>query len=160
MKKSAFLLFCGLLILAVVVPGEDLIRIESSVSPLRLVRGQEGRVILKIAVKSGIAINPQPSFIVEFDASSELVFPKNFFTAPDLNIPVMEDGGKERLDLRKPFEIPFTVSGKAARGVHRLEGRVKYFAISAKGGYCYKGSEKFVVTFSTRLAAPRPEPGS
>ena len=156
MKKYAVLLFFGLLILAAAVLGEDLIRIESSVSPLRLVRGQEGRVILKIGVKPGIAINPQPSFIVEFDASPELVFPKNFFTATDLNLPLVEEGGKERLDLRKPFEIPFTVNGKAGRGVHRLEGRVKYFAISAKGGYCYKGSETFVVTFSTRLAAPRP----
>jgi hypothetical protein len=155
MRQRAFRLLLGLLILAAAVPAEDLIRIESSVSPLRLVRGQEGRVILKIAVKPGIAINPQPSFIVEFDASPELVFPKNFFTAPDLNIPLIEEGGKERLDFRKPFEVPFTVSGKAGRGVHRLEGRVKYFAISAKGGYCYKGSETFVVTFSTRVATPR-----
>jgi hypothetical protein len=157
MRKHALIAFFGLFLLAVSVPGEDLIRIESSVSPLRLVRGQEGRVILKIVVKSGIAINPQPSFIVEFDASPELVFPKNFYTAPDLNIPLIEEGGREKLDLRKPVEIPFTVGAKAARGVHRLEGRVKFFAISAKGGYCYKGSEKFVVTFSTRLAAPPPK---
>jgi hypothetical protein len=142
--------------LAAFASGEDLLRIESSVSPLRLVRGQEGRVILKIAVKSGIAINPQPSFIVEFDATPELVFPKNFFTAPDLNIPLVEDAGKEKLDLRKPVEIPFTVGAKAGRGIHQLVGRVKYFAISAKGGYCYKGSEKFVVTFSTRLAGLAP----
>jgi hypothetical protein len=147
----AVLLLSGLAALA---PGEDLLRIEAGVSPLRLVRGQEGRVILKIAVRSGIAINPQPSFIVEFNPSPELVFPKNFFTAPDLNIPLLENGGREKLDLRKPVEIPFTVSAKAGRGVHRLEGRVKFFAISAKGGYCYKGSEKFVVTFSTRLAGP------
>ncbi len=152
MRKTAVAVLFGLLALAAAAPGEDLLRIESSVSPLRLVRGQEGRIILKIAVKSGIAINPQPSFIVEFDASPELVFPKNFFTAPDLNIPLVEDGGKERLDLRKPVEIPFSVGAKAARGVHRLEGRVRYFAISAKGGYCYKGSEKFTVTFSTRVA--------
>jgi hypothetical protein len=157
MIKRAFFAGVALILLAPAVSGEDLIRIESSVSPLRLARGQEGRVILKIAVKPGIAINPQPSFIVEFDASPELVFPKNFFTAPDLNIPLIEENGKERLDLRKPVEIPFTVSGRAARGVHRLEGRVKYFAISAKGGYCYKGSEKFQVTFSTRLAAPLPK---
>jgi hypothetical protein len=157
MIKRAFVAGVALVLLASAVSGEDLIRIESSVSPLRLARGQEGRVILKIAVKSGIAINPQPSFIVEFDASQELVFPKNFFTAPDLNIPLVEEDGKERLDLRKPVEIPFTVSGRAARGIHRLEGRVKYFAVSPKGGYCYKGSEKFQVTFSTRLAAPLPK---
>ena len=157
MIKRAFIAGIALILFAAAVPGEDLIRIESSVSPLRLARGQEGRVILKIAVKSGIAINPQPSFIVEFDASQELVFPKNFFTAPDLNIPLIEENGKERLDLRKPVEIPFTVSGRAGRGIHRLEGRVKFFAISAKGGYCYKGSEKFQVTFSTRLAAPLPK---
>ncbi len=157
MRKRVLLILSGLLALALFVPAEDLIRIESSVSPLRLALGQEGRVILKIAVRPGIAINPQPSFIVEFDAGPDLVFPKNFFTATDLAIPLIEDNGKERLDLRKPFEIPFTVSGKAGRGVHRLEGRVRYFAISVKGGYCYNGSEKFVVTFSTRVAEPRPK---
>ena len=154
MIKRSLAAGIALVLGAAAVPGEDLLRIESSVRPLRLARGQEGRVILKIAVKSGIAINPQPSFIVEFDPSQELVFPKNFFTAPDLNIPLLEENGKERLDLRKPVEIPFTVSGRAARGIHQLEGRVKFFAISAKGGYCYKGSETFQVTFSTRLAAP------
>ena len=157
MSKRVLLILSGLLVLVLSVPAEDLIRIESSVSPLRLARGQEGRVILKIAVRPGIAINPQPSFIVEFDASPEIVFPKNFFPATDLSIPLIEADGKERLDLRKAVEIPFTVSGKAGRGVHRLEGRVRYFAISAKGGYCYKGSERFVVTFSTRVAEPRPK---
>jgi hypothetical protein len=141
-----------LLLLAASVSGEDFIRIESSVNPLRLARGEEGRIILKIAAKPGITVNPQPSFIVEFEASPDLIFPKNFFTAPDLNIPLIEENGKERLDFRKPVEVPFTVSPKAARGVHRLEGRVKYFAISAKGGYCYKGSQTFAVTYSTRPA--------
>jgi hypothetical protein len=157
MKKSAFLLAFGLLSIAVAVRAEDLIKIETSVRPLRLARGEEGRVILKIAVKPGIAINPQPSFVVEFDPSTDLVFPKNFFTAPDLNIPLLEEGGKGRLDLRRAVEVPFTVSPKASRGIHRLEGRVKYFGISAKEGWCYKGTAKFAVTFSTRLAAPAPD---
>jgi hypothetical protein len=157
MNKHAILLGLGILSLAASVRAEDLIKIETSVRPLRLARGEEGRVILKIAVKPGIAINPQPSFIVEFDPSPDLVFPKNFFTAPDLSIPLLEEGGKERLDLRKAVEVPFSVSPKASRGVHRLEGRVKSVGISGIGGGCYKGTARFTVTFSTRLAAPPPD---
>ena len=153
MKKRTLILLPGLLALALAGRGEDLIKIETSVTPLRLARGEEGRIILKIAVRPGIAISPQPSFLVEFDAGPELIFPKNFFTAPDLGIPLVDAGGKERLDLSKPVEVSFTVGPKAPRGIHRLEGRVRYFGISAREGWCYKGTAKFSVTFSTRISA-------
>ncbi len=142
------------LVLAVVVcglTGEDLLKVETSVTPLRLSRGEEGKVVLKISLKPGIVVSPLPSFIVEFDPNAELVFPKNFFTAMDLKIAAVEDTGRERLDLKKPVEVPFTVSPKAARGVHTVTGRIRYFAISGSGGWCYKSAAKFSATYSTRL---------
>lgn len=122
---------------------QDLIRVEASISPLRVPRGGEGKVVLKISVKQGITINSQPSFIIEFGPGEELVFPKSFFTASDLNIEVVEENGKERLNLKKPVEIRFTVNPKAKRGVYVLEGKIKYFATSLKEGWCLKSATKF-----------------
>lgn len=130
---SAFLLFSY----------EELIKVETNIRPLRIARGEEGRVILKISVKEGVTVNTQPAFIVEFSPSEDLVFPKNFFTASDLNIEVVEENDKERLNFKKSVEIPFTVTKKAKRGIHVLEGKVKYFATSAKEGWCLKSSTKF-----------------
>jgi hypothetical protein len=144
MKKILFAGPALLLSLAAFLASEQgLIKIEASVNPLRVGRGEEGKVVLKINVKEGITINSQPSFIIEFGPSEDLIFPKNFFTATDLNIEVLEENGKERLNLIKPVEIRFTVNPRAKRGVHVLEGRIKYFACSLKAGWCLKSSVKF-----------------
>lgn len=128
----------------------DLLSIEASVSPRRLSKGQEGKVLLKIHVQKDITINPQPQFIIEFDPSEEILFSKNFFSASDLEIEVLRDNGFEYLNLEKPLEIPFSVNLKAKRGNHNLEGRIKYFACSNKEGWCLKRSSKFTASFYTR----------
>jgi len=132
-------------------PKDGPVRVECRISPLRLSRGEEGKVVLKVYVREGVTVNAQPPFTVEFGPSEELVFPKNFFTAQDLGVEVLEEGGRERLNFKKPLEIPFTVGLKAKRDVHTLEGRIKYFVTSASGGWCLKSSAKFSATFSTRL---------
>jgi hypothetical protein len=148
--KKPWLAIIGLgLISTLFLAAQDLVKVEASIVPLRLSRGQEGKVILRVSLKSGIGVSAQPSFVIEFDPSDELIFPKNFFTASDLNIEVVEDGGKEYLQLKKPVEISFAVSPKAARGVHTLEGRVKYFATSAKDGWCLKSTARFSARYST-----------
>jgi len=143
---------------AALAAGEDFIKIETSVSPLRLSRGEEGKVILKIRVRQGISINSLPSFVIEFEPNEELVFPKNFFTASDLAIEAADAGGRERLELKKSLGIPFTVSLRAKRGVHTLAGRVKYFAISDTEGWGRKSSTKFSATYSTRLTVAKKNP--
>ncbi|MBM3311065.1 MAG: hypothetical protein FJY80_06120 [Candidatus Aminicenantes bacterium] len=150
--------FLSALVLGLMAGGEaaDLVKVESSVSPLRLTRGQEGKVNLKLTVKEGIAVSAAAGLTVELEPSSELVFPKNFFTAADLGIPRVMIQGKEYLDLSKPVEIPLTVNPKAQRGVHVLRGRVKYFGTSLAEGWCYKSAAKFSATFSTRTAPLRP----
>jgi len=133
---------------------QDLIRVEASISPLRIPRTGEGKIVLKISVKQGITINSLPSFIIEFNSGEEIAFPKNFFTASDLNIEVVEENGKERLNLKKPVEIRFTVNPKATRGVYVLEGKIKYFATSLKEGWCLKSATKFSarVLISARIS--------
>ncbi len=131
---------------------EALIRVEAAVNPLRLSRGQEGKVVLRIAVKEGIAISAQPSFVIEFTPDPTLIFPKPFYTASDLAIEVVEDGGHQLLSFKKPVEIPFAVSAKASRGVRVLEGKVKFYALSRQEGWCLKTTSRFWVTFSTRTA--------
>lgn len=132
---------------------EGLLRVESSIRPLRLARGEAGRVVLKINIKPGVTISPQPSFIIEFVPNDEMVFPKPFYTASDLNVEIQEiEKGREVLNFSKPLEIPFTVHPKAPRGVHLLEGRVKYFAACKSEGWCLKNTIKFTAMFSTRTA--------
>lgn len=129
---------------------EDLIRIDASINPRRLSKGDEGSVVLKFNVKQGITINPQPSFTIELSPSEELVFSKNFFSASDLEIEIMEDEGKEYLVLTKQIEITFAVSNEAERGMHSLEGKVKYFAFSKAGHWCLKTTTLFSASFYTR----------
>lgn len=155
---SALAGLCIFPIFADIFSQEDLLKVESSINPLRLSRGEEGKVILKISVSKGIAISPQPALTIEFSPGEELVFPKNFFTSSDLNIEVLEENGQEYLNLKKPVEIPFTVSPKAKRGIHILEGKVKYFARSKKEGWCLKRSSKFSATYYTRITIVKKEP--
>ncbi len=152
MKKPLFLrsalVFLGLLNL----PGaqEDFLKVEASMVPRRLSRGEEGAVILKLSLQEGIAISPKPDFTIEFKSCPELVFPKNFYTATDLGIETEEQDGEESLDLREKIQVPFTVSEDASKGSHILEGRIKYFAKSQNKEWCVKTSAKFFVPFFTR----------
>jgi len=128
---------------------EDLLKIEVSIRPRRLRRGQEGNVVLKVTVEEGLKISSQPFFTIEFAPSAELSFPKNFFSASDLEIKIIEEDGKEYLDLKEPIEIPFTVKMEAKRGNHSFSGKVKYFACSWEEGWCLKYTSKFATSFYT-----------
>jgi len=148
-----FILFPILwLIFPVFFIAEDAIpvKIESMIKPSRLYRAQEGKVILKIDIKKGMAISSQPTFVIEFSPCDALVFPKNFFTASDLGIEILENKGLEYLNLQKPIEIPFTVNTDAQRGKHSLEGKIKFFARSLDENWCLKTFSKFSASFYTR----------
>lgn len=134
---------------------EDFLKIEASIVPRKLSRGQEGAVILKLSLQEGITISPKPDFIIEFKPCAEIIFPKNFYTATDLEVETFVREEEESLDLKKAIRIPFTVSPEAKKGSHILEGRVKYFARSRAEGWCVKNTAKFFVTFSSRPAAVR-----
>jgi hypothetical protein len=134
-----------------------LVRVEAGVSPLRLVRGQEGKVVLKVVVKSGLAISPHPSFTIEFEPGEILVFPKPFFSATDLNAEVATIDGRQVLSFKKPLEVPFTVAARAPRGVHVLAGKVVFYAVSRAEGWCRKGTARFRATYSTRTAVVAPD---
>lgn len=135
---------------AVLPQDEDLLKIECTVAPKRLSRGEEGKALIKLAVREGVLISAQPSFIIDLTPVPEIAFPKNFFTASDLDIDVVETPEGTFLDLAKPVAIPFTIAPDAKPGGHILEGRIKYFARSTKEGWCYKTTSKFSVAFSTR----------
>lgn len=127
-----------------------LIRVEASVVPLRLIRGQEGKVLFKVVVRRGLAVSPHPSFSIDFEPDPILVFPKPFFTATDLNAEVATLSGRQALSFKKPLEIPFTIGARAPRGVHVLAGRVRYYAVSLTEGWCRKSTAHFRATYSTR----------
>ena len=132
---------------------DELLRVEASVIPRRLSRGEAGNVVLRLGVEAGITISPHPEFIVEFKPCEELIFPKNFFTATDLGVVTREDNGQPFLGFEAPLRIPLTVSPKAKKGSYILEGRIKYCARSAAEGWCVKNTAKFYVAYSTRASA-------
>jgi hypothetical protein len=136
---------------------DELLKIEASVAPRRLSRGQEGVVLLKLSLQGDITVSPHPDFIVEFRPSEELVLPKNFFTASDLEVEVVEKDGQECLSFKKPLKIPVTVSPGAKKGSYILEGRVRYYARSASEGWVVRNTAKFYAAYSTQ-AAPAKKP--
>jgi len=137
---------------------EDFLKIEASIVPRKLSRGEEGAVLLKLSLQEDIVVSPQPDFIIEFKPCAEIIFPKNFYTATDLEIETAVREGEESLELGKAIRIPFTVSPEAKKGSHILEGRVKYFARSQKEGWCVRNTAKFFVPFSTRSISVRKTP--
>lgn len=154
MKKYVFPLIIFLIIpIFSFTDEEEILKIDASVVPKRLYRGQEGNLVLKLSLDNGINIMSQPSFTIELSPSDELIFPKDFFTASDLGIEVTEENGKEYLNIEKPIEILFTVSLDVKQGNHTLEGRIKYFASSKKENWCVKNISNFSASFYTRSKA-------
>ena len=147
-----------LALITLISAQEDFLKIEASIVPRKLSRGEEGAVLLKLSLQEDIAVSPQPDFIIEFKPCAEILFPKNFYTATDLEIETAVRGDEESLNLEKAIRIPFTISPEAKKGSHILEGRVKYFARSREEGWCVKNTAKFFVTFSTRPGAVRKVP--
>jgi len=137
---------------------EDFLKIEASIDPRKLSRGEEGAVLLKLSLQENISVSPQPDFIIEFKPCAEIIFPKNFYTATDLEIGTAVREGEESLELGRAIRIPFTVSPEAKKGSHILEGRVRYFARSQKEGWCVRNTAKFFVPFSTRSISVRKSP--
>ena len=152
LKKAGMLVFF-LIPLLLHGQGDELLKIEGAVLPKILSRGEEGVIRLRVTVPDSLTVSPHPEFTIEFKACPELVFPKNFFTASDLEIETLEGEGGESLNLTAPLKIPFTVSLEAVRGSHILEGKIKYVARSKEAGWLVKTSSKFFASFSTRLTA-------
>jgi hypothetical protein len=89
-----FLWICLFFILSSFVnfATEDVqLTIKASIDPRSLLRGQEGKVVLNFEPERKVIIKAQPSFTIELDPSDELVFPKNFFTASDLEIEILNE---------------------------------------------------------------------
>jgi hypothetical protein len=149
-KIGLSLLLCFVLSLVSLAEEEKPLKIKGSLSPARLSKAQEGKVVLELDVEKGITISPNPSFIIEFNPCEELIFPKNFFTASDLEIETIEENGREYLNLKEPIKIPFTVSTEAKGGRHTLQGKIKYFARSTQEGWCLKVTSEFSASFYTR----------
>ena len=157
MRKKQAVLFLILMVFAVqgIFPEKyDVLGVKADVSPLRLSRGQEGKIKLTFMLKEDIIISSQPSFIIEIDYSEGLVFSKDFFTASDLEIEVVEKDGKEYLDLSQPVEIPFTVSMESERGNHSLAGKVKFFACNPEEDWCLKDKTPFSARYYTSNRYP------
>ena len=131
----------------------DYLKIETSINPGRLSRGEEGKLVLKFKLKDGIKLSPHPFFSIELSPSEALVFPKNFFSATDLDIQNEDNEDNEErkfLNVDEDIEIPFTVILEAERGDHILKGKIKYFAYSLEEGWFLKNTIDFSASFYIR----------
>ena len=135
--------------------GEVGLQVKAWVKPIRLSRQQQGQVILKFKIPENLRVKPLPTFIIEFEPSDGALFSKNFFTASDLSIEILEDNDQEYLNLAQPIEISFTVPLEAPRGRHIIRGKIKYFAYSINESWCLKTTAKFETYFYTRSSIYR-----
>ncbi|MBN1938914.1 MAG: hypothetical protein JW843_04965 [Candidatus Aminicenantes bacterium] len=142
-------LAAAFLVAALPAAAQDPVTVEAKVSPLRLSKNQEGKLVLKVGMKKGVNMSALPALTIELEDSEGLVFSKSFFTGSDLALSRVEIDGKECFDLKQPIEIPFKVDPKADRGVYVLRGRVKYFAFKPAEGVCLKSSARFSTSYST-----------
>jgi hypothetical protein len=127
----------------------SLLQVRASVLPRRLARGQEGRIELRFSLREGITISPVPHFTIVLNPSDELAFPKDFFTNSDLEMEIIEEEGRQFLNVTETVNIPFTVKLEARRGSHRIQGRVKYFGCFLEEGWCLKDTTTFSASFYT-----------
>jgi hypothetical protein len=149
LRKYSFLfLFIFCFTLFPFAQQDDILKIETSVSPKDLTPNKEGKIVLKLLVQEGLTVNAQPSFTIEFSPVEGINFKKNKFTDSDLNIEILEEMGEQYLNLKNPLEIPFAVSTDAAEGKRLLEGRIDYFVCSKEEGWCMKSHSKFTVYLS------------
>lgn len=147
--RAVILLICPFLI-GHSPQEDDFVQVSVVIQSRRLSRGEEGRVVLKLAVRDDVLISPQPSFTIELEDCEALVFPKNFFSSTDLDIDIIESEGEEHLSVEDPLEIPFTVELEAKPGTHSLFGKIKYFACSKDKHWCLKNTTKFSASFYVR----------
>jgi len=147
-KKAAagFLLLLGLAAGAG-ADRYDLLRVSGSVEPKRMRRGQEGVLRLRFRVEPGIRILSQPDFKIEITSSDALSFPKAFYSASDLEMTIVEEEGREYLDMSAGVGIPCTVKLEARSGNHVVRGRVKYFGCDREDGWTMKNKTRFSASF-------------
>ncbi|MBN2246593.1 MAG: hypothetical protein JW755_12185 [Candidatus Aminicenantes bacterium] len=128
----------------------DYLKVDASIKPGRLSRGEEGKLVLKFKLKEGIKLSSHPFFSIEVSPDEVLVFPKNFFAATDLDIQSEDNDGREFLNMDEDIEIPFTVTLDTEWGNHSLEGKIKYFAYSIEQKWFLKNTINFSASYYVR----------
>jgi hypothetical protein len=127
----------------------SLLQVRASVLPRRLARGEEGRIELRFSLREGVTISPDPHFTIELNPSDELAFPKDFFTNSDLEMEIIDEEGRQFLNVSETVSIPFMVKREARRGSHRIQGRIRYFGCFLEEGWCLKDTTTFSASFYT-----------
>ena len=151
MKKTLCLLILSLLIININNSSqEDYLKIDTQVTPKSIFQGAEGTLKIKITPKEGIKISSHPEFIIKLHDNSNLVFPKIFFTASELNYQTKQEDNVILLDLEKEIEIPFKVNDNSLIGRHKISGEIIFTAIF-KDNWSLKTYQKFITNFFSML---------
>lgn len=128
---------------------EDYLKIDAQITPKYIFQGEEGILKIKITPKEGIKISSHPEFIIKLHDNGNLVFPKIFFTASELNYQTKQEDNVILLDLEKEIEIPFKVNDNSLIGRHKISGEIIFTAIF-KDNWSLKTYQKFITNFFSK----------
>jgi hypothetical protein len=150
MKKIIYFLIITIFIININHSSqEDYLKIDTRVAPKNIFQGEEGILKIKITPKEGIKISSHPEFIIKLHDNSNLVFPKIFFTASELNYQTKQEDNVILLDLEKEIEIPFKVNDNSLIGRHKISGEIIFTAIF-KDNWSLKTYQKFITNFFSK----------
>lgn len=148
-KQARYIFFFLILFLFRLSSQDEFLKIESTISPVSILQGEEGSLKIKIAPKSGIKISANPEFLIKFDENDNLSFSKIFFTGSELNFPTTQEKEGVILDLQKEIEIPFKVNEAALIGKLTINGEITFTALF-QDNWCIKTTQRFVSHFTSK----------
>lgn len=133
-------------------PQDEYLKIDTSVSPSSISRGEEGVLKIKITPRSDIkipSISSHLGFMIKFEDDANLSFPKVFYTASELDLQMKQENDSVYLDFEKEIPITFKVTEDSLAGKHQINGEVIFTAVF-KDNWSVKTHQKFNADFSSK----------
>ncbi len=149
-KKLILVAICLLCMQIGVCPQEDYLKIDTTISPHSIRQGEEGVLKLKITPRRDIKISSYVGFMIKLDDNENLSFPKEFFTANELDLQSRQVDDVVYLALdEKEIPIPFKVNKSSLMGKQKISGEIVFTAVF-KDNWSMKTYQKFYVDFNSK----------
>lgn len=128
---------------------EDYLKIDITVNPSLIGRGEQGILKLKITPRSDLKISSIPGFMIKFDDNQNLSFPKVFYTASELDLESKQEKDTVYYEFGKEIPLPFKVSNNSLLGKQKISGEIIFTAIF-KDNWSLKTYQKFYADFISK----------
>jgi hypothetical protein len=148
-KHAVILLICLFLFFSSGFCQDELLKIECTVSPQRILQGNEGLLKIKIVVPNGVRISASPEFLIRLDENENLSFAKIFFAGSEMNLPTTQEKEGVFLDPQKEIEVPFKLNESALIGNLTVSGEI-IFTMLLQDNWSVKTTQKFSANLVSR----------